>query len=89
MGHRILFDYGFLKRAAVNMRLDFERSGVDTLKLSRQFCRSFRAEDYPPCANISKFRFRRIGRWRTRGQRIFYMKNCWSFMEQTRPGKGF
>ena len=31
MGHRILFDYGFLKRAAVNMRLDFERSGVDTL----------------------------------------------------------
>ena len=37
MGHRILFDYGFLKRAAVNMRLDFERSGVDTLKLSRQF----------------------------------------------------
>ena len=37
VGHRILFDYGFLKRAAVNMRLDFERSGVDTLKLSRQF----------------------------------------------------
>ena len=30
VGHRILFDYGFLKRAAVNMRLDFERSGVDT-----------------------------------------------------------
>ena len=79
VGHRILFDYGFLKRAAVNMRLDFERSGVDTLKLS--------AEDYPLCANISKFRFRPIGRWRMRGQRIFYMKNYWSFMEQTRTGQ--
>ena len=37
VGHRILFDYGFLKRAAVNMRLDFERSGLDTLNLSRQY----------------------------------------------------
>lgn len=37
VGHRISFDYAFLKRAAVNQRLDFERSGVDTLKLSRQF----------------------------------------------------
>ena len=37
VGHRISFDYAFLKRAAVNLRLDFERSGVDTLKLSRQF----------------------------------------------------
>ena len=48
---------------------------------------SFPAEDYPLCANISKFRFRRIGRWRMRGQRIFYMKNYWSFMEQARTGR--
>ena len=37
LGHRILFDYSFLKRAAVNAGKTFERSGVDTLKLSRQY----------------------------------------------------
>lgn len=37
LGHNILFDYSFLKRAAVNARLTFERDGVDTLKLSRKF----------------------------------------------------
>lgn len=37
LGHRVLFDYSFLKRAAVNAGKQFERSGVDTLKLSRQY----------------------------------------------------
>lgn len=37
LGHRILFDYSFLKRAAVNAGKPFERKGVDTLKLSRQY----------------------------------------------------
>lgn len=37
VGHRILFDYSFLKRAAVNAGKPFERTGVDTLKLSRQY----------------------------------------------------
>lgn len=37
IGHNILFDYSFLKRAAVNQKLEFERSGVDTLKLCRRF----------------------------------------------------
>lgn len=37
VGHRILFDYSFLKRALVNARLPFERSGIDTLKLARKF----------------------------------------------------
>ena len=31
LGHNILFDYAFLKRAAVNSGLDFEREGIDTL----------------------------------------------------------
>ena len=34
VGHRILFDYGFLKRAAVNMRLHIDRCGVYNLQLS-------------------------------------------------------
>lgn len=37
LGHNILFDYSFLKRAAVNHGLKFEREGIDTLKLCRKF----------------------------------------------------
>ena len=35
VGHRILFDYSFVKHAAVNLKLSFEKEGVDTLKISR------------------------------------------------------
>lgn len=37
LGHQILFDYSFLKRAAVNEKLKFERCGIDTLRLCRVF----------------------------------------------------
>lgn len=37
LGHRILFDYSFLKRAMVNHKLPFEKSGIDTLALSRKY----------------------------------------------------
>lgn len=37
LGHHIIFDYSFLKRAAVNCGLSFEKQGVDTLTLCRQF----------------------------------------------------
>lgn len=37
LGHRILFDYSFLKRAAVNAGYSFEREGIDTLTLCRRF----------------------------------------------------
>lgn len=37
VGHSILFDYSFLKRAAVNCNLRFEKTGIDTLKLARKF----------------------------------------------------
>ena len=36
VGHRILFDYSFVKKAAVNHSLSFEKMGIDTLKLSRK-----------------------------------------------------
>lgn len=35
LGHNLMFDYSFLKHAAANQRLSFEKGGVDTLKLSR------------------------------------------------------
>ncbi|MCM1263150.1 MAG: 3'-5' exonuclease [Butyrivibrio sp.] len=37
LGHSILFDYSFVKRAAVNNRLSFEKTGIDTLKLARKY----------------------------------------------------
>lgn len=37
LGHNILFDYSFLKRAAVNRGYWFERQGIDTLMICRKF----------------------------------------------------
>ena len=37
LGHNIMFDYSFLKHAAVNSRLEFEKEGLDTLMLCRAF----------------------------------------------------
>lgn len=36
LGHCIHFDYSFLKRAAVNHGLTFEKEGIDTLKIARK-----------------------------------------------------
>jgi len=35
VGHRILFDYSFQKKAAVNQGLEFEKKGIDTLQIAR------------------------------------------------------
>ncbi len=37
VGHRISFDYSFLKRAFVNQKKGFEKQGIDTLRLARAF----------------------------------------------------
>lgn len=37
LGHSILFDYSFLKRAAVNHKLSFEVNAIDTLKIARKY----------------------------------------------------
>ncbi|MDE7284176.1 MAG: 3'-5' exonuclease [Lachnospiraceae bacterium] len=37
LGHSVLFDYSFVKRAAVNEKFSFEKNGIDTLKLARKF----------------------------------------------------
>lgn len=37
LGHRILFDYSFLKRAMINHKFSFEKRGIDTLALSRKY----------------------------------------------------
>jgi DNA polymerase-3 subunit alpha (Gram-positive type) len=35
LGHNVLFDYSFLKTAAVMLGEDYERQGIDTLKIAR------------------------------------------------------
>ena len=35
LGHNIVFDYSFLKTAAVKQKLVFERKGIDTLQIAR------------------------------------------------------
>lgn len=37
VGHSVLFDYSFLKRAAVNQGLVFEAKAIDTLKIARKY----------------------------------------------------
>lgn len=37
LGHRVMFDYSFLKKAAVDHKLSFERKGIDTLKIARKY----------------------------------------------------
>lgn len=37
LGHSVLFDYSFLKKAAVNEKKSFERNGIDTLTISRKY----------------------------------------------------
>lgn len=47
VGHRISFDYSFLKRAFVNQKRNFEKQGIDTLRIARALvtdCESKRLE---------------------------------------------
>ena len=37
LGHSVMFDYTFLKKAAVNQRFSFEKKGIDTLMIARKY----------------------------------------------------
>lgn len=45
LGHSLMSDYSFLKKAAVNQNLPFERKGIDTLLLSRKFLADFQSRN--------------------------------------------
>ena len=36
LGHNIIFDYSFLKKAAINNNITFSVKGIDTLKMARR-----------------------------------------------------
>ena len=37
LGHNIIFDYSFVKKAAVNQKRTFEKLGIDTLRVAKKF----------------------------------------------------
>lgn len=37
LGHSILFDFSFLKKAAVDQRIEFRKQAVDTLRIARKY----------------------------------------------------
>lgn len=47
LGHRILFDYSFLKKAVVNLRISYEREGIDTLKIARKYLPALESRSLP------------------------------------------
>lgn len=64
VGHRILFDYSFLKRAFVNEKLSFERKGIDTLFLARKYvteCESKKLESLCQFYQITHQAHRALG----------------------------
>lgn len=47
LGHSVLFDYSFLKRAAVNQKLNFEKLGIDTLRIARRYLPQIESRSLP------------------------------------------
>lgn len=47
LGHSILFDYSFLKRASVNAGMKFERNGIDTLMIARKYLADLESRALP------------------------------------------
>lgn len=37
LGHNLIFDYSFVKKAAVNQKMTFDKEGIDTLRIARRF----------------------------------------------------
>lgn len=47
LGHSILFDFSFLKRAAVNAGYSFEKKGIDTLGIARKYLSDLESRALP------------------------------------------
>ena len=45
LGHGVLFDFSFIKKAAVNERMTFERKGIDTLKIARKYLQELKSRN--------------------------------------------
>lgn len=62
LGHNLMFDYSFMKKAAVNQKKTFEKSGIDTLRIARRFLNDVESRSLVFCAGTTIFISRRTGR---------------------------
>lgn len=54
LGHNVIFDYSFIKKAAVNSKLEFEKEGIDTLKLARRILPELSHKNLPALCGYFK-----------------------------------
>lgn len=47
LGHSVIFDFSFLKRAFVNQKMSFERKGIDTLRIARRHLADLESRSLP------------------------------------------
>lgn len=47
LGHSVRFDFAFLKKAAVNLDIPYERWGMDTLKIARKYLPELESRSLP------------------------------------------
>lgn len=47
LGHSLMFDYSFVKKAAADRRISFEKKGIDTLKIARRYLPELESRSLP------------------------------------------
>lgn len=80
LGHSIMFDYSFLKRAAVNlglMKSKDNRYGIDTLKIARCCLRELESRSLPFLCKYYEIPMRHTARKRMRRQQHFFTESLW------------
>ena len=69
LGHRILFDYSFLKKAAVDRKITFERSAWTLCRSPGNICRNCLIVIWGIYVSIMRSRIMHTGLWRMRKPR--------------------
>lgn len=77
LGHNVSFDFGFLKQAAVNQGLIFEREALDTLKIARKLLPDLPSRRLRICVPITSRSWQfPSGHWMMRYPHIFCCGIC-------------
>ena len=87
LGHSIISDYAFLKKALVNEQpkgFTFERNGLDTLKIARRFLPAEQKKALSALTAYFQISHEPTGHLRTRRRPFCYMKSCGIFMKRGR-----
>ncbi len=86
LGHSILFDYSFLKKAAVDRKITFERSAVDTLQVARKYLPELLIVIWGIYVSIMRSRIMHTGLWRMRKPRTGFFRKLAELFYQEETG---